>query len=605
MEQEKMMSGVLDLLLFLLTTPQSSVTHLRAVGGALQALEDFGAQSFLDVTGSSLQHWIRVILSLMNSTSLSARSIAVDFVVSLLGSTFDLIGDVDFMLIIFVTVLPEVAAREIALHSVSGLITSADDLARSLWPLRRSFADLEDSNPVDDERIDPHLSNVLSVFCRACQAAMDGVLVELFLRGDGASIVGSNIRRPSDAELAFDADEESLFEAATFFDAVSAPMQRVRWLVTLSRLHEYKRQWLEAAEALFLCATTITESMPHLKNVWRPSNFVLWSDSRRSLWLDTVGEEIGRPDRGNTQVMEFAEQFLEPIELCGTEWKPLATGKLRQPNVSNLSILLDHVVGAALKLYQLEGNMDDLAHSRLELLMKATMGLLERHSTVVPAGTTARKRHVDDETCLRQVLASVSGNLTKVAERMRQMVQSDPGGTSCPSTMSPPLQFLVLRLAGKKPPRFQECTSLPPFLEFDTPCICRIPSNLVSVKSTHDAVSAKELPLQYAKSLVSALEKDCGSKFVRLVTDASLDNQIVDDNDVTYIYAYPLDSTPTFLDVRHQTSLLTRSFFYRKMGSNGSSEKAVFIELKVAHTFPCALSRQRTVLTTEIGLPGM
>ena len=38
-EQRKTMCGILDLLLHVLTTPQSSVTHLRAVAGALQALE--------------------------------------------------------------------------------------------------------------------------------------------------------------------------------------------------------------------------------------------------------------------------------------------------------------------------------------------------------------------------------------------------------------------------------------------------------------------------------------------------------------------------------------------------------------------------------------
>lgn len=273
-----MMTGILDLLLHLLTTPQSAVTHLRAVGGALQALEEFGVDLFLEVAGANLQHWIRVILSLMNSTSLSVRSISVDFVVSLLGNTYELHGDIDFVSIIFATVLPEVAAREIALYSVSGHISTAEDMVRCLWPLRRSIADLEDANPLDDDRVDPQLVPVLSVFCRTCQAIMDGVLVEMRLRGDRASVIGTRVAYSVDFDVTFDADEESLFEAATFFLPETAPMQRIRWLLTLKSLHESNSRWVEAAETLYICARTISDSMPHLKNVWRPSRFVLWSD---------------------------------------------------------------------------------------------------------------------------------------------------------------------------------------------------------------------------------------------------------------------------------------------------------------------------------------
>ena len=58
-EQRKMMQGLLDLLLHVLTTPQSSVTHLRAVGGALQAMEQFGVDLFLEITGTSFQEALR------------------------------------------------------------------------------------------------------------------------------------------------------------------------------------------------------------------------------------------------------------------------------------------------------------------------------------------------------------------------------------------------------------------------------------------------------------------------------------------------------------------------------------------------------------------
>lgn len=54
-EEQKMLHGLLDLLLHILTTPQSSVTHLRAVGGALQALEKFGVEVFTEITGTNFQ----------------------------------------------------------------------------------------------------------------------------------------------------------------------------------------------------------------------------------------------------------------------------------------------------------------------------------------------------------------------------------------------------------------------------------------------------------------------------------------------------------------------------------------------------------------------
>ena len=262
-------------------------------------MEQFGVSIFLSAVGDTLQHWLRIILSLMNSISLSVRSIACDFVLSLMGNAFDYLGNVDDILLVFLTVLPEVVGREIGLYSVDGHIHSAEDLERSMWPLRRSFADLEDANPLDDDRIDPELSPILKTFCRASQALLDGVLVELRLKEDKCKVVGTQIKSVSKDKVAFDADEESLVEAANFFLPETGPMQRIRWLHTLKSLHEWKGQWLEAAETLMDCANTVSDAIPHLDNIWRPEKFVLWQDGRRSIWLETVGEMQGHPDRGN------------------------------------------------------------------------------------------------------------------------------------------------------------------------------------------------------------------------------------------------------------------------------------------------------------------
>lgn len=42
-----------------------------------------------------------------------------------------------------------------------------------------------------------------------------------------------------------------------------------------------KGEWAEAAEDSILCAKTVAESIPHIKDVWRPARFVLWNDHQQ------------------------------------------------------------------------------------------------------------------------------------------------------------------------------------------------------------------------------------------------------------------------------------------------------------------------------------
>jgi hypothetical protein len=622
-EQHKIVQGILDLLLHVLTTPQSPVTHLRAVGGALQALEQFGAEAFLDIAGSSLQHWIRVILGLMNSISLSVRSIAVDFVVSLLGGTFDLLGNIDEISSIFVTVLPEVVAREIGLYSVGGHIFAMGDVAKALWPLRRALSDLEDTNPLDDERVDSQLAPILSLFCRACQAVMDGVLVEMRLKGEGLTIVGTRVPTDQLADTTFDADEESLFEAANFFVPETAPMQRIRWLLTLKALHEAKGQWVEAAEALILCARTVSDAIPHLKNVWRPSRFVLWSDSRRSLWLETVGEDIGHPDRGNTQVMDFADDFLEPEFILGTAIAVSPTGQLQQPTISAMCGMLTSITKEAVALYLREDGMDELAYYRLENLLKAVMHVLEDHNplglgrgTLRGMNASARKRHAEEEAFLRKVLASLSGDMTSLAERLLLTVENEATtpdassqgsqATTTKKQVSKRPCYVVARIFGKKPLRFQESTTIPTFLEWDMPCICRVPKTITQKPSHDPAKWMKKLCLEFARPLLSSLQSECGASSVILRTEPGLD--LFPDPDMTYLHVFPVtaDNVPG-LERPSSTSasnaFVSKRFIHSK-DSDGKKKvsginSVTLIELTVAHAFPCALSRQRCLLTTE------
>jgi hypothetical protein len=557
-------------------------------------------------------------------------------VVSLLGSSFELYGSIDEVAIIFATVLPEVAAREIGLCSVSGHITCLDDTERAVWPLRRSLADLEDANPVDDDRVDTQLSPVLSVFCRACQAVLDGVLIELRLEGKTCDIVGSTVKPNPLETYAFDADEESLFEAANFFLPESAPIQRIRWLLTLKTLHTAKGQWVEAAESLVLCARAIADSIPHLKSVWRPSRFPLWSDFRRSLWLSTVGEDLGIPERGNDQVMSFAEKFLEPAMFELLNGTTVESGKSKQPAITLMCSTLSTLTKEAVAMYEREGGLDKLAYSRLESLLMILMDVLEDHASRVihpitkstRVGILDRRRHVEDEAALRKVIASISGYMTKLAERM--LLVDVPSAFSPRSRIATREHFFVrVLLSGRKPRRFTESTTLPAFLEWDTPCICRVPRAVVdkalqTAARTPDRLeevmcSGFTKPIRNAlvrhnvaqSSIVFRLgnqsqsESDDGNLvyvdlgFVQMTMGHGTERGVILGGDRGLALSGPSHARE---DVSEDTkSLPSKHFMYRKPPSASQVISSTFVEVTVACPFPCPLSRQRSLLTSEFG----
>lgn len=615
-EQKAIVQGILDLLLHVLTTPQSAVTHLRAIGGAIQALESFGVDIFLEVTGDSLQHWLRVVLGLMNSVALSVRSISVDFVVSLMGSTFDAMGNIDELALTFATVLPEVAAREIALHSVSGHVKTIEDVEKSVWPLRRSFADIEDANPLDDDRVDPQLSPILSEFCRTCQALVDGVLIEVRLQGSACNIVGTQLREQPAENFIFDADEESIFEAASFFVPETAPTQRIRWLLTLKSLHKAKGQWVEAAECLVLCAKTICDSIPHLRNIWRPSRFALWSDERRSLWLSTVGQGIHSPERGNAQVMKFAGRFLEQDYFNFSSKNGTDPLRLPHPTVADMCGLLTAITKESVSFYLKEEGMDNLAYSRLESLVKVLMSILDDHG-IADLGSIRtrlgknmlRKQQVEEEAALRKVIASISFDMTKLAEILLLIAEDEPHEES-PSKQRPDhnekknqhAYFVRVLLSGKKPTRFLESTTLPTFLEWGTPCICRVPKVIVDTVVNYTPKNVEErLCEAFGRSLRSALLKSNSNVILVTGNNASEGGTKSDDSIVVDIrivkmtgFSVAEDGTDFTQEGKH--------FLYQKEPS-ASGGKGSTMQMTVANPFPCPLSRQRTILTTELASP--
>lgn len=627
-EQRKMIQAVLDLFLHVLTTPQSAVTHLRAVGGAIFALEKFGLQLFLDVVGKNLQHWIRVVLGLMNSTSLSVRSISVDFVVSLVGGAFDLLGSVDDIILVFVSVLPEVAAREIGLFSVDGHIKDgSEDLERCLWPLRRSFADLEDANPLDDDRIDPELSPVFKTLCRVSQAVLDSVLIELRLRKEKCVIVGTRVNvAPLDTRT-FDADEESLFEAADFFLPEIAPMQRLRWLLTLKKLHEAKGQWAEAAECLITCANTISDAIPHLKYVWRPTRFSLWSDARRSTWLTTVGEEMGHPDRGNKAVMAFADEFLEPARMLHAHEARATTGTLQQPTVAAMCKMLSNVANEAVQLYLLEEGMDEVAYARLEGLLQIVMNILcgygslglNRGRSIRAMNSSMRKQHIEEEAALRRVVAALSGDITKLAEKLLLLAQERDTNNEMKLSekdLSKRPFYVLIEISGTKPPRFQESTTLPTFMDWSMPCVCRVPQQVVDTahkiaKGGSHALN-ECICVEYGKPLKLALASEKSPDSIILCHDLQSTSSGIRDPSKTFIDITILEAD-TDLPDSMPFPLESRRFFYQKNTANADPRDdngklviatpakfmKTMIEVTVANTFPLPLSRQCTLLTSK------
>lgn len=582
-EKRKVMQGLIDLLLHILTTPQSSVTHLRALGGALQTMEQFGIDLFLEVTGDNFQHWVRILLSLMNSPSLSVRSMSVDFAVSLLGGAFDCSGTIDDVALVITTVLPEVVAREIALYNVSGQLGSFQDIPRCVWPLRRALTDIQDANPLDDDRVDPQLPPRLRAFGRACQAVIDGVLVEMRLKDNRFLKVDSE----GTAIDVFDADEESLFEAAGSFCPETSPLQRIRWLNSLRALHERNERWIEAAETGMLCAETIVHSLLYLKSIWRPTNFALWTDSTRSHWLENVGEDIGQPDFGNREVMDFANAFLEPEDFfASVSKKSSASGRLQQPTIGIMSDMLNDMAKDATDLYLKETGCEELAMKRLETLLQALSSSFEEVTkTISGRALRGRRRQVEDEAVLRRIMSNISVARAKLSERVLDR-------TVKPQTKNllaePSRVYVCIRITGKKLKRFVETVALPPFLEWNEYCVCAVPT---SEDQGIPANRRLSIAKQFAKPLVEALNRQASEGKVRHV---NVPHRAAGPEDDVVLEAFPVDPSTSLTALKGLT-LTTRRFGYRK----ADLDSPAAIDLTVSLEFPCALSRQRSLVTSD------
>lgn len=670
-DKNDLASSVLDLSLFIISTPQSSVTLLRCLGGASHALEKFGTVTFLDVVGDQLQNWARIIFTLMNSTALSVRSMAVDLTVSLFGGAFEEDGNIDYITLVFLTVLPEIVAREIAMYSTSGCISSVECVESALWPLRRALADVEDANPLDDDRVDTELAPFLSSICRACQAIIDGVLIELRLQGRYCEIVGVQVDMVSDKHVVrvsetplvslswrFDADEESLYEAANFFQSETGPMQRIRWLLTLKSLHELKGQWIEAAETLILCAKSIADAIPHIKNVWRPSKFSLWYDQRYAPWLTMIGRKKGSDKKNatNSQVIEFADDFLEPRHIRTFTGSSSKEGPLVQPSVAILCKMLTVMAKEALVKYDIETGIEKLIFSRLEGLLRKVMSFLDHKSVTLENGSQRNfqrskssssnlSHQAEDIAALRKMSATMNELVTKVSERLLLLAEVDsPPNERCSEKsqrggeknlhlqnidkhMKTQNQYYVrLLLLGKKPSRFEESTTIPTFLEWENPVICRVPKEIVlhafeSTRSQHkdksstnkkiDTVIEEAICSSFAKSYLSALNEDTQATRTVLCYESPSIEELTKESETTFLIVtlvhmkesfFPNSGSHSGVDWEYNESDVFESkcFVHAKKVANGDVHTVPrWTEMTVAKKFPSCLSRQKTLITSE------
>ena len=581
---EKLAKSVFELLLEIMATPQSSVTLLRTLGGSAHALDKFGASVFLNAVRNDLQHWGRVILTMMNSTELSVRAMAVDFFVSLLGGIFNKRGSIDEVSLTFLSVLPEVVAREISLCTVSGLVKSIGDAEMSLWPLRRALADVEDTNPIDDDRIDSQLIPSITLFCRTGQAIIDGVLVEIRLKGaseklDLRNIAEAQVARPATgfqfgklpSGSIFDADEESLLEAANFFTPQSSSPQKLRWLFALRDLHVTKRQWSEAAETLVLGAHSLIISLEHLTSTWRPTQFSLWNDQRHSPWLKTIGNTTDC----NDSVMRFARAFLEPGGLFAKEQYAYTRQLSARDVCSSLNLVIDQIYLA----YAEEDGMEDIAFAHFEELLAKISAAINNVN---------RRYHSEDINALRRVRALICSKLTPLTEHdilgspTRKRVESATdyrGGI-----------YVRLILCGNKPDFLKESTTIPTFCEWDSASICRVPvptimAAAVMQKRSNNITLEECICKAFAEPLIKAM-KDKGAKYPIIVRTSTVDEAV--DDSKTYIYVAVVQR----MKVMSSASLKSRKFYLR-------NEEGI-TEFTVGHKFPYRTSRQRSLVKSRV-----
>lgn len=255
--------------------------------------------------------------------------------------------------------------------------------------------------------------------------------------------------------------------------------------------------------------------------------------------------------------MDFANAFLE---------SDIAIRK-KESVCSMLISVIEHVAVA----YAEEDGIEDLACLHFEELLSLVNTAIHDDS----------KRHKSEaHAALRRVRATIFSKLAKITEHGvgKALTTNIDKGAHI---------YILVILQGHKPSRFQESTTIPTFFEWDKPSICRVSKPALEaaahMKQQYPKKSWEECVCQtFAMPLIEALKNDDIKRTIVLRTRASFD--ATTDEAMTCITAMvvqkigPVKSRKYF--VRHSHDCIT--------------------EYTVAHKFPHCLSRQRSLVTSEI-----
>lgn len=298
--------------------------------------------------------------------------------------------------------------------------------------------------------------------------------------------------------------------------------------------------------------------------------------------------------------------------------------------LASMCTMLTSITKEAVQLYLREGGMKELAYMRLEALLRTLMGILSdqeplsahRRNTRL-LSTESRKRQVENGALLRQVTATLSSLLVGLLGESGS--QAD---VQVPLFSGKVPFYLLVSVSGFKPPRFLESTTLPTFLDWNVPCVSRVSQREVDLAiAKQKKCSAESLKkfvcLEFAEVLRSALELEMPTGSVEICTDFFSCQPPTKSRDPakTYLDLTVLHTSIEMMEMETSPQLSagileTKRFFYRKHARPDSVPfkpemsdtvgpypvgSSTIIEVTVAHSFPSILSRQRALLTSEIG----
>jgi hypothetical protein len=266
--------------------------------------------------------------------------------------------------------------------------------------------------------------------------------------------------------------------------------------------------------------------------------------------------------------MEFANAFLKPDVFIQQRDQGNGQQQLLSVEIicSTIMTLIDQIVVAFDEEHG--DTIEELAYTYFEELL----------TMVSSAINTERKvYHSETRSALRRVRSNICSKLVKFSEE-----QVGEGSSA--------QIYVQVVLHGCKPNRFKESTAIPTFLEWNTPSIVRIPKpTLVSaahLKQQNPTESWEECICRtYAKPLIEALKAEDFNNTIVLRTRGSQDPGT--NETTTYI-------STTIVQKKSSNS---RKFFLRYGQDN-------ITEYTCAVCFPHALSRQRTLITSDIKLAG-